>query len=361
MVLAAPWDPIAGDYETVDGWIRLHTNYSYHRDAVARVLGAADERESVAAIVKTMDGDALETAIVDAGGCAAVLRTTEAWNAHPQGRAVQAEPLIAWQEPGPRSTWRAEPQAPLAGIRVLDLTRVIAGPVGTRHLAAFGADVLRIDPPGFAEVGALLPETTRGKRCAALNLAGRSDQPAWERLIADADVLVHGYRPGAMEALGYSAKRLRELNASLVIIRYDAYGWGGPWAGRRGFDSLLQMSTGIAHPGNGGRPTPLPAQALDHGTGYLIAAAACRALSGGRAGALLSLARTARLLQEIGADGDPHAPEPGDAGDYLELSNTGWGSVRQVRCPGSIEGYAVRWRVEAGPLGRHEPRWESRN
>ncbi len=355
--LPAGWDPIAGDYETADGWIRLHTNYSYHRDAVTRMLGVPADRQRVAGAVKSWNATELEATVVGAGGCAAALRTMDAWQAHPQSAALADEPLCHWDEQRNPHPLRADASAPLSGVRVLDMTRVIAGPVGTRYLAAFGADVLRIDPPKFEEVAALLPETTRGKRCAALDLRERGDRSTWERLIAQAHVLVHGYRPGAMEALGFSVARLRELNPALVVVRYDAYGWSGPWSDRRGFDSLVQMSTGIAHPGHDGRPTPLPAQALDHGTGYLIAAAVCRALTDGRASALLSLARTARLLAELGTDGDPDAPELGDTDGLLERSDTAWGPVRHVPCPGRIEGYEARWREPAGPLGRHPPRW----
>src|SRR5215813_5319587 len=350
------WDPIAGDYETADGWIRLHTNYSYHRDAVTKVLGVSGERQRVAAAVKSRNMTELEAAVVEAGGCAAALRTMDAWRSHPQGSALANEALCDWGEVlGPHAL-PGGASAPLSGVRVLDLTRVIAGPIGTRYLAAFGADVLRIDPPGFEEVGALLPETTRGKSCAALDLRERADRSTWEALVARADVLVHGYRPGAMEALGYPADRLRQLNPAVVVLRYDAYGWTGPWAHRRGFDSLVQMSTGIAHPGHDGRPTPLPAQALDHGTGYLLAAAACRALTEGRAGARVSLARTARLLMELGTDGDPYAPGLGEIDSLLEPGETTWGPVRQVPSPGRIEGHVVAWRKAAGPLGRDPAR-----
>ena len=355
--LPALREPLTGDYETADGWIRLHTNYSYHRDALLRVLDVPAERGRVAAAVRSANATELETAIIDAGGCAATLRTIDAWRAHPQGAALASETLCNWDAAFAPHALLSDVSAPLRGVCVLDLTRVIAGPVATRYLAAFGADVLRIDPPSFEEVAALLPETTRGKRCAALDLREPRDRSAWERLIARADVLVHGYRPGALEALDYSAERLRELNPALVIVRCDAYGWGGPWAKRRGFDSLVQMSTGIAHPGHDGRPTPLPAQALDHGTGYLIAAAACRGLRDGWASARLSLARTARLLVELGIDGDPHAPALSDIDSLLETSNTVWGPVRQVPCAGQIEGHRVEWREPAGPLGRHLPRW----
>jgi hypothetical protein len=352
-------DAITGDYEAADGWIRLHANYSYHRDAAIRILGVPAEAHRVAAAVKSLESAELETAIVDAGGCAAALRSIDAWKSHAQGRALADEPLCLWEGRRGRPDWRAEPDAPLAGIRVLDLTRVIAGPTGARYLAAFGADVLRVDPPGFREVAALLPVTTRGKRCAALDLSDSAGRAAWERLVRGADVLIHGYRPGAMEALGYSAGHLHELNPALVIVRFDAYGWSGPWATRRGFDSLVQMSSGIADPGGAGRPTPLPAQALDHGTGYLIAAAACRALSDGYAYARLSLARTARLLIELGTDGDPDALDSEEVGECLEAAVSDWGPLREVRCPGAIEGYDVRWRHAAGPLGRHEPLWSA--
>jgi hypothetical protein len=281
----------------------------------------------------------------------------EAWRAHPQGVAVAREPLCERGAQGLPHSLPSDASGPLSGVRVLDLTRVIAGPIGTRHLAAFGADVLRIDPPGFEEVGAVLPEATRGKRCAALDLREAADRSKWEALVASAHVLVHGYRPGAMEVLGYPEERLRSLNPDLVVVRHDAYGWSGPWADRRGFDSLVQMSTGIAHPGHDGRPTPLPAQALDHGTGYLIAAAVCRGLTDGCRNARLSLARTAQLLVELGTDGDPHAAGAQDADDILESADTAWGRVRQVPCPGRIEGYEIRWREPAGPLGRHPARW----
>ena len=355
--LPPSWDPIAGDYEAADGWIRLHTNYSYHRDAVTRVLGVPADRGRVATAVKLWNACELETAVVDAGGAAAALRTMDEWRTHPQGAALAGEALCDWSAQHASYPLPSNASAPLSGVRVLDLTRVIAGPIGTRHLAAFGADVLRIDPPKFEEVAALLPETTRGKRCAALDLRAARDRSAWEQLIATTHVLVHGYRPGAMEALGYSAERLRELNPALVIVRYDAYGWSGPWGGRRGFDSLVQMSTGIAHPDHDGHPKPLPAQALDHGTGYLVAAAVCRALTDGRSSARLSLARTARLLVELGTGGNPEAPWLSDTDALLESSDTAWGPVRQVPCPARIEGYDVRWRETAGPLGRHTPRW----
>jgi hypothetical protein len=365
------WDPIAGDYATRDGFVRLHTNYAHHRDAVLRVLGVPATREAVAEAVRAWTGDALEAAVIEAGGCAAAMRSPAEWAAHSQGRVVADEPLFALEtRPSTAPTLdEVDPaDAPLGGVRVLDLTRVIAGPVCTCVLAAYGADVLRIDPPGFEEVGALLAETTIGKRRAMLDLGADADRARFDELVASAHLLVHGYRSDALARLGYGPERLRALNPALLVVAHDAYGWSGPWAKRRGFDSLVQMSCGIAFRGREAMkaewPTPLPAQALDHGTGYLLAAAACRALTRAlverrASDTRLSLARTARLLMELGEGGDPRGADltAADVAGYAEEVDTAFGPVRRIRCPGAIEGVTARWRRPAGPLGSDPARW----
>jgi hypothetical protein len=361
------WDPIAGDYQTADGFIRLHTNYGHHRDAVLRVLGTKAERDLVKQAVRTWSADQLETAVVGEGGAAAAMRSAAEFGAHPQGLALAEEPLFAvgTRAGVPLVLPRAE--LPLSGVRVLDLTRVIAGPVCTRFLAAYGADVLRVDPPGFHEVGALLAETTMGKRRAFLDLRTDADRGIFRSLVEGAHVLVHGYRPDALERLGFGESWRQRTNPNLISVSLGAYGFSGPWAARRGFDSLVQMSAGIAGKGcevtGAERPVPLPAQALDHGTGYLMAAAVSRALArraatGDISEVRLSLARTARLLMELGED-DPRAPEltSGDVAPYLEEAETAWGKVRRVRCPGSVDGMRPHWSIPAGPLGSDAPVW----
>jgi hypothetical protein len=371
------WDPIAGDYETNDGWIRLHTNYRSHRDAALRVLAVpavSPSKDAVAGAVARWSGDALERAVVEAGGCAAILRSPEEWSAHPQGKAVAAEPLLrlnarpSLQAPPARLGSYDATEEPLRGVRVLDLTRVIAGPVCTRTLAAFGADVLRIDPPGFEEVPALLPDSTGGKRRAALDLKSDRGRAAFEALVAGADVLVHGYRPDALARLGFGADALFALNPRLVVVCHDAYGWSGPWALRRGFDSLVQMSCGIAWRGRelagASRPTPLSAQALDHATGYLLAASACRGLArllleNEPSETRLSLAGTAACLMGLPRPDPPIRTElsPAEADPWLEDAASDFGPIRRVRYPGVVEGITARWRRAAGPLGVDEPRW----
>ncbi|WP_312379975.1 CoA transferase, partial [Pseudomonas oryzihabitans] len=192
--LPAVWDPITGDYRTRDGWLRLHANAPHHRERALAVLGCANSHDAVAQAMAGGSGEDLETAIVAAGGCAAKLRTQAEWQAHPQGQAVGAEPLIAqeWTVADIASNWRPDPQRPLQGIRVLDLTRILAGPIATRLLAGLGAEVLRIDPPDWDEP-AQAPEVTLGKRCARLDLRRPADRQRFEALLTSADILVHGY------------------------------------------------------------------------------------------------------------------------------------------------------------------------
>ena len=371
------WDPVAGDYESAFGWIRLHTNYRHHLEAVCSVLGVPADRATVAAEVMRWRADELEQAVVEAGGCAAALRTGAEWDAHPAGLASAAERPVVIGAPVPISGGTGPDlsapggSAPLAGIRVLDLTRVIAGPVATRYLAAHGADVVRIDPPGFDEVPALLPEATAGKRCASLDLRAEPDRERFRALVASAHVVVGGLRPGALDALGFGVEGLRAINPSLVTVAHDAYGWSGPWAARRGFDSLVQMSTGIAAAGAAAagidRPTPLPAQALDHGVGHLLAAAACRALTrlaveGTTADVRGSLVGAANVVRSVpvpegGASVAPSGATVADA--PTEVVDTAWGRLRHAPLAGRVAGHAPRWAIPAGPLGRHEPRFAS--
>lgn len=363
------WDAVAGDYRASDGWIRLHTNLPRHRAAAMKVLGTPPEREAVTKAVRTRAISDLETDIVAEGGVAAAMRSRTEWLEHPQGRAVSRDPLIGWQ--GPRYVkLRERPQAtparPLAGLRVLDLTRVLAGPVSTRTLAGFGAEVLRIDPPGWDEPG-VIPDISLGKHCAYLDLKSTNGMERLQELLPQADVFVHGYRPGALDALGLTRAKRDELAPNRVEVTLNAYGWQGPWSTRRGFDSLVQMSAGIAHAGMGwadaDKPTPLPVQALDHATGYLMAAAVLSALAEAASGnsimhAHLSLARTAELLAVLGKDdveAEPIIPMPTDYSPVTEAS--GWGPGHRLRPALSLGDAVLQWDLPASKLGTSEPVW----
>lgn len=356
------WDPIAGDYQGADGWIRLHTNYAPHRAAVLRALGWGDaDRETVAAEVAGWKVDDLESRVVEEGGVAAAMRTREEWLVHPHGAATASTPPIEII-PGSSRTERSLPPSasPLTGVKVLDLTRVIAGPFATRFLAAWGAEVLRVDPPGFEEVPAIIPETTAGKRCAFLDLATKDGRTRLVGLVSEADVIVHGYRPGALDALGLDHDSLREANPGLIISQHDAYGWTGPWMGRRGFDSLVQMSCGIAAARGADRPRSLPAQALDHATGMHIAAAVCRALTtreqtGTPSDIRGSLIGAANFLCELPDPAGASIEPPSFTIEDTEPRQTWWGPARAVPIPGHIGDQSPHLTIEPGPLGRHGP------
>ncbi|WP_026553917.1 CoA transferase [Arthrobacter sp. 35W] len=385
------WDAVAGDYRCADGWIRLHTNAPHHRAAAMRVLGLPEgpdsglDRGTVGDAVAAWAGEDLEAEVVAAGGCAALMRTHAAWLRHPQGAAVAAEPLIAWGTPrtaGPRKrsnavssstharpgysrpgSSRADSSRPLAGVRVLDLTRVIAGPVASRFLASLGAEVLRIDPPWWQEP-AVEAEMTVGKRCARLDLRTADGLAALHRLLDGADILLHGYRGGAMERLGLGEAALAARHPGLVDVGLNAYGWTGPWRTRRGFDSLVQMSCGIADAGmayfNAAAPRPLPVQALDHATGYLAAAAAItswtRRLQGSARSARLSLARTAVELAATAGSGPATPPDPGAHQRVPE--DTAWGPGSRLPQALAIDGVELRWDVPAAAYGSAPPRWQ---
>jgi crotonobetainyl-CoA:carnitine CoA-transferase CaiB-like acyl-CoA transferase len=188
----------------------------------------------------------------------------------------------------------------------------------------------------------------------------------FENLLKDADILIHGYRADALEHLGFGAERRRQLAPGLIDICLNAYGWSGPWRNRRGFDSLVQMSSGIAEAGQrwkqADKPTPLPVQALDHGTGYLMAASAIRLLTQrlktGRGGsARLSLARTAKLLieQEPGSSEALRAEDAQDQNSHLE--QTPWGPAHRLLAPMTISGTPLQWALPATELGSHRPLW----
>jgi len=359
---------INADYRCVDGWIRLHAAYSWHHAAAFDALGLSGGNVGKAAIGKVVAGwrgEDLESAVIAAGGCAALMRTPEQWDGHPAGSALAGSPVVWTTHRDGTADLPRSPSRPLEGVRVLDLTRVIAGPTCTRFLAAQGALVLRIDPPGYPEISDLLPTTTAGKRCAAVDLRSSEGAARLASLVAESDVLVCGLRPDALDRLGFDEDRLTSLNPALVVARVNAYGWRGPWRDRRGFDSLVQMSTGISAEGQrvagASEPLELPCAALDYATGYFMAAWVCRALTalvqrGEVAEARLSLGQTATLLRTLPASADsverPQAPQEEDPSEAV---STAWGPARAVPVPGSIDGVALAELRPAGPLGRDEP------
>jgi CoA-transferase family III len=345
------------------GWARTHANYPHHAAALARALGldGAGEVAALEAAATSLDAIALEEAVFAAGGCAAALRSAEVWAGHAVGRAAAGDPLVAWDDVVARRAGRGlpsldDPSRPARGLRVLDLTRVIAGPVAGRTLAALGADVLRVDPPHLPEIAAQHLDTGPGKRTATLDLA---DEETREALLAGADVLLEGYRPGALARFGLRPEDVAERHPHLVHVSLSAWGTSGSWAERRGFDSLVQVASGIAAEcaADDGTPGVLPAQALDHATGHLMAAAALRASAARARGerfapARLSLARTAaELLSLPRLPAEP--PPPADPGRY----RVAFGDASLIAPPGALDGVPLRWPFGPRPLGGDAPEW----
>jgi hypothetical protein len=363
--LSPAWDPIAGDYLAGDGWIRIHTNYENHRTAALAALNlSAAERSSVAEAVSKCSARELESQIVEQGGCAAAMLSEEDWAADSMGAKTLTEPVVALARKHSAHCEAHEfkpGDAALSGIRVLDLTRVLAGPECTRFLAAWGADVLRIDPPGFQEVPAVVPDMTVGKRCGTLSLRESGDRERFFALVRQAQVVVLGYRADALEKFGVTVEEIYSFNPRIIIARLNAYGWTGPLQDRRGFDSLIQMHTGIAARGmsekRAQKPIPLPAQALDHGAGFVLAAGICRALhslwvDGTNSLVTTSLVGVANFLKSHFREGDADGP-PADFSRVLEEAASEWGPVCRVTNPGLIGGRRGAWRIPAGSLGRH--------
>ncbi|MEU2553647.1 CoA transferase [Streptomyces sp. NPDC013313] len=365
--------PLSRFWRTADGWVRTHANYPHHRTRLLRALGLPEDPAVAAAEARIAERSALdvEDTVHRAGGLAVALRTPREWAAHGQAAEVAARPLVERErlDASPARVPRSlDPAAarllPADGLRVLDLTRVLAGPVATRTLALLGADVLRLDHPRSPELPDLHADTGFGKRSATLDLTTGRD--TLEELLAAADVVVTGYRPGALDRFGLSPEALAERHPGLVVAQVSAWGAYGPWAGRRGFDSLVQAAAGIAvTEGSAGRPGALPAQALDHGTGYLLAAGVLRALTersydGGGRLVRTALARTAHWLTEEIPPDAATGGGPAYRGPDAWLAETAGrlGRLRHARPPLSFTGGPTDWTRPPAPWGSDPARWE---
>ena len=370
-------DPVTGFYETGDGrWIQLHTNFAHHLKGVLEVLGCDNGRESVAAAIRGWEGATLDRTLADAGLCAALIRTPDEWAALEQARAIARLPLFeierigdAPAEPPHHGDTGADADRPLAGVRVLDLSRIIAGPVAGRALAHHGADVLSVNGPHLPNIAPLVIDNGRGKRSALVDLRDAAGCDTLRGLARDADVFLQAYRPGALAARGFGPDELARRRPGIVYVSVCAYGHTGPWAQRRGFDSLVQSASGIAWTeraaAGSAEPRHLPCQALDHATGYLAAfgamvALARRAREGGSWHVKVSLAQTGRWLQSFGLlDDGQRAPEVSldDLRDCVASVQSEFGCVLGVQPAEQLEQTPAFYALPPARLGAHEARW----
>jgi crotonobetainyl-CoA:carnitine CoA-transferase CaiB-like acyl-CoA transferase len=373
------WDAIAGVYKTGDNrFVRLHTNFTHHRDAVCKVLNCKAEREAVQAALMQWDGEAFETAAYAGGGVVALMRSHGEWSALPHAKALAELPLILIEKIGeaaPRPWARGD--RPLSGVRVLDLSRVIAGPVAGRTLAVHGADVMLISSPNLPAIHWLTIDNGRGKLTSFVDLTSEQGRDVLRGLLAQADIFSQGYRPGSIAARGFSPEGAAKISPGIVYVSLSAYGHAGPssspWANRRGFDSLVQTATGFNHAEGQAAgvegPKELPAQMLDHATGYLMAfgtmmAKARQSREGGSWHVRVSLAQTGRWLWNLGRVANGFKTEDlksETVAPFMEEIPSGFGPLRSVRHSAALSKTRALWSRPAMPLGSHPPQWPARS
>jgi CoA-transferase family III len=368
-------DPLFGAYRTGDaGYVRLHMNFPHHRENVLKFLGCAPTRAAIEEALRSWPAIDFETAAYEHGCVVSAMRSPEEWARHPQAAAVAAVPVVQIEKIGeapPRPLRRG--QRPLSGLRVLDLTRIIAGPVAGRALAVHGADVMRISAPRLPFIDWLVKDTGRGKLSAYADITTEDGGAALARLVGDADIFLQAYRPGALAARGFGPADVAALRPGIVYGSLSAYGHIGPWASRRGFDSLVQTATGfnVAETQAAGveGPKELPCQALDHTTGYLLAfgcimARVRQASEGGSWLVCVALARTGRWIWQLGRVENGFSrrlPSRDDVADLLEDSVSPFGLMRAVRHAAQLSAAPARSARPAVPLGTHPPVWPSLN
>jgi crotonobetainyl-CoA:carnitine CoA-transferase CaiB-like acyl-CoA transferase len=363
-------DDLAGLYRCGDGrWVRLHTNLPHHCSGLLELLNCAHDKAAVQRALAGWRAEELETAAAEAGLAVTACRTFAEWDSHPQAQAIATLPVFTIEQIGdapPISLGAGE--RPLSGFKVLDLTRIIAGPVCGRTLAAHGADVLLITAPHLPSMFPLVVDTGRGKLSASLDLREREARETLGGLIREADVFVQGYRPDGIARFGFGPEDAARLKPGIIYVSLCAFSHVGPWAARHGFDSLVQTASGFntaeAEASGDSEPRALPCQELDHATGYLLAFATMAALTrraehGGSWHVRCSLAQTGRWFRNLGRIDGMNCPDPGfrDVGAYLEDSASGFGRLTAVRHAAMMSDTPPRWERPTVPLGTNPAAW----
>jgi len=370
---------VMGVYPARNGrWSYLHCNFPNHRAAALRVLGVPEDREAVRQAVAKWDALELEEAIIAAKGAGGMVRTMEEWAKHPQAAAIASLPLMEVVKIGDSPPEKLpDGDRPLSGIRVLDLTRVLAGPTCARTLAEHGADVLKITGAHLPNLGYQEYDTGHGKLAAYLDLREPNDLETLRGLVREADVFSQGYRPGTLGTRGLSPEALAQLRPGIVFVSLSAFSHLGPWASRRGFDTVVQTVSGITSrqgdlfPGAAPGPQFYPVSAIDYLTGYLMAfgamvALARRAREGGSWLVRISLAQTGRWLvgrgqvRQAALENTPKEFTPAELERWTIASDTPAGRLHHLGPVVRLSETPPRWARPSVPLGYHEPVWPAR-
>ncbi|HEY1821459.1 MAG TPA: CoA transferase [Trebonia sp.] len=366
-----------GFYRTGDArWIFLQRLFPHHFRRQLEVLGLAADSgdEAIAEAVLGWNGLELEEAIIGGGACGAMIRTADEWAAHEQGRALAELPLFSITRTGdgpPKAAGDGDSR-PLSGLRVVDVTRVLAGPICARTLAEHGAQVMRVGSSAVPDDPQMMRDTGHGKRSCDLDLTSADGARALWRLVDGADVFSQGYRPGALDRLGFSPAALAERRPGIITVSLSAYGPAGPWRERRGFDSVVQSASGIAWElaDADGVPRALPANPLDYTTGYLAAflvmvALGLREREGGSYHVELSLAQTGRYLAGLSradaalvAAREPDLPRA-RLDELMITRQTKFGSLRYFAPAARMYGTPPRWDLPTVPVDNDRPDWTS--
>jgi CoA-transferase family III len=370
---------VMGMYPAKGGrWSYIHANFPNHRAAALKVLGCAEERSAVRAAVAQWDAQALEEAIIAAGGAGGMVRTMAEWAEHPQAKAIATLPVFEIVRIGDAPPHKLpDGNRPLAGIRVLDLTRVLAGPTSARTLAEHGADVLKITAPHIPARDYQDYDTGHGKLSATLDLRQAKDLDRLKELVREADIFTQGYRPGTLAARGLSPEALAAIRPGLIYVSLCAFSHLGPWAPRRGFDTVVQNVSGITwrqgelFPGAEPGPQFYPVSAIDYLTGYLMAFGAMvalkrRATEGGSWLVRISLAQTGRWL--VGRGEVPEAEARQAAKEFMPEELARWstetetplGRLGHLKPTVELSETPPYWARPSVPLGHHEPVWPAR-
>ena len=370
---------VMGVYPTKDGrWSYLHCNFPNHRAAALSVLGVAEDRDAVTKAVAKWNAQDLEDAIIEAKGAGGMVRTMEEWAKHPQAAAIANLPLmeiVKLADSPPEAL--PEGSRPLSGVRVLDLTRVLAGPTCARTLAEHGADVMKITGAHLPNIGYQEYDTGHGKLNAQLDLRETKDMETLRGLVSQTDVFSQGYRPGTLGGRGLSPEELAELRPGIVYISMCAFSHMGPWASRRGFDTVVQTVSGITNrqgdlfPGANPGPQFYPVSAIDYLTGYLMAFGGMVALNrrvheGGSWLVRISLAQVGRWLVSQGEipEADlkniPAEFNPEEIASWSTVSDTPMGKLGHLGPVLSLSETPPRWARTSVPLGHHDPVWPER-
>ncbi|HEY1750753.1 MAG TPA: CoA transferase [Caulobacteraceae bacterium] len=365
---------VAGFHPTRDGrHVLLHPSFPPGTERILKALGCVAEKEAVQAACLSKTAQEIEDAVAAERGCAGMVRTPEEWDASEQGRMLASRPpveviKIADSPPEPLP---AEGDMPLSGVRVLDMTRVLAGPTCARTLAQYGADVLYLASPNLPASNGFLPDTNHGKLSAWLDLAAPGGPERLRELLKDADVFSQGYRTGAMERMGFGPAQLAALRPGIVYTSINCYGHEGPWRGRAGWEQLAQTVTGMAHVHGGAEgPKLQPGAVTDYTTGFLAAFGSLvalhrRALYGGSYLVRVSLCQTGMWVRGLGVAGPEREAgarklEGDEVRGFITSSNGGYGPMTHLRPPVRLSRTPARWKRPVVKLGTHPAEWPAR-